>query len=71
MCLRLADDDGDATWCVFSDDDDLWHPDRVAAYDAAIAAAARDAEVLVSPVYGANRRLVASARRATRRPRQV
>lgn len=43
---------GDDTWCVFSDDDDFWHADRLRVYDAAISETEADAHV--SPVYALN-----------------
>ena len=58
--LDLAADVDDGAWVVLSDDDDLWHPDRVRTYDAALATAARGAEVVVCPVYALNRAPLAS-----------
>ena len=50
----LADFDGDATWLMFSDDDDVWHPRRVESYAASVRGASASVTSMHSPVCAVN-----------------
>ena len=47
LAFALGGDGGGDAWVLFSDDDDVWHPDRATAYRAAANAARADASCVV------------------------
>ena len=50
----LASRDAQDTWLMFSDDDDLWHPERYKSYSEAVHFAPADVKAMRSSVYAIN-----------------
>ena len=53
---HLAAFDGQSTWVIFGDDDDIWHPRRAESYAAAAREASGATVAMASPVYAINTR---------------